>query len=245
MIPKKIHYFWFGGNPLPEAVQACMRSWETFLPDYEIVRWDESNFDVNSCDYAKEAYEAKKWAFVSDYARFKVLHEEGGLYFDTDVEIVKPMDDIIARGSFMAREDRECRTPRVAPGLCMGTEPGMEIYQKMLDIYHSTHFINQDGSLNQRTVVSYVSEILIEHGLKGDYEIQTVLDTVIYPWDYFCPQDGRTLKMEITPNTHAIHHFAATWVDGSAKFRNKLKKLLGPKLCGLIVRIMDSREKKQ
>lgn len=104
MIPKIIHYCWFGGNPLPELAVKCIESWKKYCPDYEIKRWDESNFDLNCCDYVKEAYQAKKWAFVSDYARFKVLYDDGGLYFDTDVELIKPIDDILARGPFMGVE---------------------------------------------------------------------------------------------------------------------------------------------
>lgn len=104
MMPKIIHYCWFGGNPLPELAVKCIESWKKYCPDYEIKRWDESNFDLNCCDYVKEACQVKKWAFVSDYVRFKVLYDEGGLYFDTDVELIKPIDDILARGPFMGVE---------------------------------------------------------------------------------------------------------------------------------------------
>lgn len=104
MIPKIIHYCWFGGNPLPEMAVKCIESWKKYCPDYEIKRWDESNFDLNCCNYVKEACQAKKWAFVSDYVRFKVLYDEGGLYFDTDVELIKPIDDILERGPFMGVE---------------------------------------------------------------------------------------------------------------------------------------------
>ena len=103
-IPKTIHYCWFGGNPLPELAQKCIASWEKFCPGYEIIEWNESNFDFSDCAYAMEAYEAKKWAFVSDYARFKILYENGGVYFDTDVEVIKPIDDIIEQGAFFGCE---------------------------------------------------------------------------------------------------------------------------------------------
>ena len=105
MIPKTIHYCWFGGNPLPEMAIKCIESWKKFLPDYEIKQWDESNFDVNMIPYAAEAYKAKKYAFVSDFARFWILYNYGGLYFDTDVEVIKPMDNIIAKGPFMVCEN--------------------------------------------------------------------------------------------------------------------------------------------
>lgn len=104
MIPKVIHYCWFGGNPLPNIAVKCINSWKKYFPDYEIIEWNESNFDLFSCDYCREAYDAKKWAFVSDYARFKILYEHGGVYFDTDVEVIKSMDDILQKGAFIGRE---------------------------------------------------------------------------------------------------------------------------------------------
>lgn len=114
MIPKIIHYCWFGGNPLPELAKKCIKSWEKYFPDYEIKEWNESNFDFNSCNYVKEAYEARKWAFVSDYARFKILYEYGGIYFDTDVEVVNSMEDILKKGAFIGRE----RIANTYPGKC-------------------------------------------------------------------------------------------------------------------------------
>ncbi len=131
-IPKIIHYCWFGGNPLPQMAQRCIDSWKKYLPDYEIKQWDETNFDVNIIPYTRQAYEAKKYAFVSDYARFLILYQYGGLYFDTDVEVIKPLDDIVAKGPFMGCQDKY--TPRgdvyslhVAPGLGLGVYAGHPI----------------------------------------------------------------------------------------------------------------------
>ena len=114
MIPKIIHYCWFGGNPLPELAIKCIESWKKYLPDYEIKEWNESNFDINCCAYVREAYEAKKWAFVSDYARFWILYQHGGLYFDTDVELIKSIDDLIVKGAFMG-----CEPWNAAPALSL------------------------------------------------------------------------------------------------------------------------------
>ena len=125
MIPKKIHYCWFGGNPLPNDAKLCIESWKKYCPDYEIIEWNESNFDFKECQYAKEAYEAKKWAFVSDYARFKILYDNGGLYFDVDVEIVQALDNIINNGPFMGIEND--KTKAVNPGLGLGDESGNKI----------------------------------------------------------------------------------------------------------------------
>ena len=128
MIPKIIHYCWFGRNPLPESAQKCIASWRKFFPDYEIVEWNEDNFDVRSIPYTAQAYDAKKYAFVSDYARFKILYEHGGIYFDTDVEVIRPFDDILARGAFMGYEIDPKEgdiTGYVAPGLGLGVNPGL------------------------------------------------------------------------------------------------------------------------
>ena len=138
MIPKIIHYCWFGRNPLPDSAQKCIASWRKFMPDYEIKAWNEDNFDVNIIPYTQQAYEAKKYAFVSDYARFWILYHEGGLYFDTDVEVVKSFDDILERGAFMGLEiDGTKKGTKVAinPGLGLGAEAGMPIYLEILNVF--------------------------------------------------------------------------------------------------------------
>ena len=169
MIPKIIHYCWFGGNPLPKDALVCIASWKKFLPDYEIKEWNESNFDVNCCPYVREAYEAKKYAFVSDYARFSVLYQEGGLYFDTDVEIIKNMDYIVAAGNFMGFEQNLATKISnsgvklgVNPGLALGARKGLEFDKEILEFYETrTHF-----DMNEGTVVDYTTNILRKHGLQ-------------------------------------------------------------------------------
>lgn len=149
MIPKVIHYCWFGGNPLPQLAQKCIESWKKNLPNYEIKQWNENNFDINIIPYTSEAYKAKKYAFVSDYARLWILYKYGGLYFDTDVEIIKPLDCIIKKGPFMGIEKYDgTGIPAVAPGLGLGANPGLWLYAELLDLYSNIHFINQDGTLN-------------------------------------------------------------------------------------------------
>lgn len=179
MIPKIIHYCWFGGKPLQPLAKKCLASWKKYMPDYEIKEWNESNFDIHCCRYVEEAYTSKKWAFVSDYARFKILYEQGGLYFDTDVEVIKPLDDILARGAFMGVENY---APDAIP-------PGLGLYKELYTAYHSRKFINDDGSLNLKTVVQYTTECLWSHGLTDSHDIQCVEGIYIYPKDYFCPKD--------------------------------------------------------
>lgn len=217
MIPKKIHYCWFGRNPLPESAQKCIASWRKYLPDYEIIEWNEDNFDVNSIPYTAQAYEAKKYAFVSDYARFKILYEHGGLYFDTDVEVIRPMDDIIARGPFMGYEidPKDNRMGEVAPGLGLGAEVGMFFYNRIINEYNNLSFLMDDGTLNQKTIVKYNSELLFEYGLSAKPGIQNVAGLIIYPSEYFNPLDDLTGRLNITPNTRSIHWFSKTWLNVS------------------------------
>lgn len=235
MIPKKIHYCWFGRSPLPESARKCIASWRKYLPDYEIIEWNEDNFDVNSIPYTAQAYGAKKYAFVSDYARFKILHEQGGLYFDTDVEVVRPMDDIIAAGPFMGFEfdpDGKKYKGTVAPGLGLGAEPGMEIYSEILDVYKDLRFLNEDGTPNMKTVVAYITEILDRKGLTAAKGIQHVGGLTIYPKEVFCPKSYEDGELHITPNTRTIHHYDGTWFDRtlqrSFELQKKMKWMYAP-----------------
>ena len=179
MIPKIIHYCWFGGQELPPLAKKCIESWKKYFPDYEIKRWDESNFDVNIIPYCAEAYKAKKYAFVSDYARFWILYKYGGLYFDTDVEVIKPMLDIVESGAFMGCENELCPTATecslgIAPGLGLGASAGMSLYRDFLDLYENLHFLNPNGSLNVTTIVYYATDLLSQKGLKNVAGIQEI-----------------------------------------------------------------------
>ena len=238
MIPKVIHYCWFGKKPLPTLAKKCIASWEKFLPDYEIKEWNEENFDVNIIPYTKEAYEAKKYAFVSDFARFWILYKYGGLYFDTDVEIIKPIYHIINNGPFMGCEkatDGNFKFPSVAPGLGLGVNPGLGLYKEILDYYETLHFKNTDGTLNLKTVVEYTTKILMKNGFKNNNSIQKVKGITIYPPDYFNPKSYYTGKITITHNTVSIHHFSDSWKSPSKKFKIKIQKIIGPSITKALV----------
>lgn len=229
MIPKVVHYCWFGGNPLPADAKKCIESWRKSFPEYEIKEWNEHNFDVNCCDYVKEAYAAKKWAFVSDYARFWILYHEGGLYFDTDVEVIKDMSNIIAQGAFMGCEtDDKCN-----PGLGLGANPGLGLYKEILDYYEKIHFLIEGNTTE--TVVTHTSKILKSHGWVGNGEIEQIEGITIYPPEYFCPMDYKTGKLNITPNTQSIHWYTASWQSSYSKAKTKLQQLLGPSLTSEII----------
>lgn len=241
MIPKVIHYCWFGRNPLPAFAVMCIESWKKCLPDYEIKEWNEDNFDVNMIPYTKEAYEAKKYAFVSDYARFWILYHYGGLYFDTDVEVIKNMDDIIERGPFMGCEKEikfGAKEGAVAPGLGLGTYSKHPFYKELLNLYKTLHFLNSDGTYNQKTIVSYTTEMLCKSGLKELNDVQKCADIWVYPMDYFCPKDYVTKKLNITSNTRTIHHYSATWLPRYRQIESKFWEKLGLKDRQIIVKIL-------
>lgn len=218
MIPKVIHYCWFGRNPLPESAVKCIESWRKFMPDYEIKEWNEDNFDVNIIPYTAEAYSVGKYAFVSDYARFWVLYHYGGVYFDTDVEVIKPMDDIIEKGPYMGVEVM-CKVvpedlvgyPMVNPGLGVGAPAGMDFYKKVLDFYVSLRFLREDGSIITGTVVSHTTRLLVNNGLRKTPELQQIAGIWIFPEDYFNPFDDITGRLNKTENTRSIHWYARTW----------------------------------
>ena len=214
MIPRVIHYCWFGRNSLPESAMKCIDSWRKYFPDYEIKEWNEDNFNVNIIPYTREAYEAKKYAFVSGYARMWILYHYGGLYFDTDVEVIKPVDDIVERGPFMGIEveARAGELPLIAPGLGLGVTSGLGLYKDILDYYAPLHFLCEDGSLNQVTVVKHVTNVLVANGLKPTNDLQLVAGVWIYPRDYFNPLDDNTGQLVVTDNTRSIHWYTKTWL---------------------------------
>ena len=250
MIPKIIHYCWFGGKPLPKSAKKCIASWRKFLPDYEIKEWNEGNFDVNSTLYTSEAYKARKYAYVSDYARFWVLYRFGGLYFDVDVEIIKPIDDIIARGPFMGCEesyDEEAQNASklgVAPGLGLGVPPGLGLVKKMLDDYEAVSFESENKDRDAgiyKTVVTYTTDLLVERGLRNTNEIQCVDGIYIYPKEYFNPLEHIN-QIHITETTRSIHWYDGTWQPQSVKLRRRFVRLIGQKAYGWILRLTNKKK---
>ena len=246
MIPKIIHYCWFGKAPQPSITLKCIESWKKFCPDYEIRLWNEDNFDVNCCEYTRQAYEEKKWAFVSDVARFKILNEFGGLYFDTDVELLKSVDSFLNHEGFMGFEENSFeiknseQQPRwmLNPGLVMGCEKGNAVVKELLDEYNGRSFYNEDASLNIKTICFYTSQYFYAHGMKSENSHQDVLGMHLYPKDFFNPMDKKTGKIEISENTCSIHHYAASWTTQTEKRNVKLfhilNSLLGKNLTGFI-----------
>lgn len=228
MIPKIIHYCWFGGNPLPEMAQKCIASWKKFCPDYEIMEWNEKNFDINCCDYVKEAYAAKKWAFVSDVARLYALVNYGGVYMDTDVEVLKPFDDFLKYKAFSGFENNV----RIPTGL-MGCEKGHELFEELLHDYDNAHFIKENGKYDTTPNVVRITDTCLKYGLESNNTLQTVHGFTLFPCEYFCPKNSDTGEINITENTYAIHHFDGSWLtEKEVKWvgiKRKLREKLGNK----------------
>lgn len=220
-IPKIIHYVWFGRNPLPELAKKCIDSWKKYCPDYEIIEWNEDNFDINYCTYVKEAYEAKKWAFVSDVARLYALVNYGGIYMDTDVEVLKPLDELLKYEAVSGFE-----TEHSIPTGLMAACKGHRLFDELLHEYDTIHFKKQDGSLDVTTNVTRITNTCLKYGFKPNNQLQTVNGFTLLPKDYLCPKDYITKKVNITNNTMVIHHFDGSWLSEEAKYKmNIIHKL--------------------
>lgn len=225
MIPKVIHYCWFGGSEIPENLLHCMESWKQVMPDYEIKRWDESNYDINQCDYIREAYAEKKWAFVSDYVRLDVCYTYGGIYLDTDVEVLKPFDDLLSLEGFCGMETGKHQNPdEVNVGLGMGLCQGQEMGQILRDEYQGLHFKKSDGSLDLTPCPTIQTRTLKKYGLELRNEIQNVNGLVVFPTEYFCPMNQYTGEVNTTSNTFSVHHYFASWVEPADQMRRELRK---------------------
>ena len=225
MIPKKIHYCWLGGKPLPPLAEKCIASWKKFCPDYEIVCWNESNYDFTKHPYMKQALEAKKWGFVPDYARLDILYQYGGIYLDTDVELVKCLDDLLECKFYAGFESEKV----IALGLGFGAEAGHPLLKEMMDDYDNYSFINEDGNLNLLPSPVIQTDLLLKKGLIFDTgNIQCLNnETTIYPVRYFAPKNGCFNRYILTPDTYSIHRYAASWMTAGGRFRAMFSKVIG------------------
>ncbi len=230
MIPKKIHYCWFGGKELPPLAKKCIKSWKKYCPDYEIIQWNESNYDINKNEYMKSAYTEKKWGFVPDYARFDIIYNNGGIYLDTDVELIKPLDSLLSLKGFMGFENNKM----VNGGLIIAGEPELDIFREMYECYNNVSFYNTDGSLNLLPSPHYNTEVLLEHGLIKNNITQIIDSITVFSSEYFCPKDVTNVSLKITEDTYSIHHYDGSWIPGYERFAIKfawvLTKLFGEKV---------------
>lgn len=218
MIPKTIHYCWFGRGEKPKLAQKCIASWRKYCPDYEIIEWNEDNFNVNMNGYTRMCYEQKKYAFLSDYVRLVVVAKHGGVYFDTDVELVKPIDGFLAKDAFYCFETKDY----VASGLGFGSVAGGETILAMLAEYDA--YLSGDKGTCGCPQLNTAA--LLKLGLKPDGSLQRVADAVIFPSDYMNPFDAPTGRLNKTENTVSIHWYSASWISPCRRFRSKLMRPL-------------------
>ena len=243
MIPKIIHYCWFGGNQLTDEVKKYITSWRRFCPDYKIIEWNESNFDINENNYVREAYIAKKWAFVTDYVRLKVLYEYGGIYMDTDVEVIKPLDDLLIYDAVSGYESKTS-IPTGTMAACRGNR----WIKILLDDYNNRHFLKIDGTIDTTTNVQVITRLTSsKYNLELDGTTQKFGgNMILLPFDYLCAKSYQTGKIIKTDNTYTIHHFKGSWLTNNDKKRvieyrrwfNKLNKILPfsiANVCSLVI----------
>lgn len=209
MIPKVIHYCWFGDNKPPKIVDRCIESWTKILPDYEIRKWDESNYDVNKIPFTEEAYIYRNFAFVSDYARWDILYNYGGVYLDTDVLLIKDITPLLEKGNFGGTN----LGGGFASGLIVALEPKSTIAKEMMELYENTSFTYHRGQPHFVNCVKRETELLSTHGFNVNIkEKQEVAGMTIYPTEYFSPYNPHTGETKITDNTYAIHQYTGTWM---------------------------------
>jgi hypothetical protein len=208
---------------MPQLAKDCIASWHKFMPDWEYKLWNEDSFDVQSVPYVKEAYESRKFAFVTDYVRLWALFTEGGVYMDTDVEILKPLDDLLHLGAFTGYEGSKYQPP--VTGL-MASEPQGEWVKEQLDSYRDAHFLKEDGTMDLTTNTVRISSIMKANGFIQDGKYHVYKDLHVFPTDYFCPRQT-TGEFLLTENTYCDHHFMGTWNDSRKK--GWLLKVIGRK----------------
>lgn len=235
MIPKIIHYCWFGKNPLPKSAIKCIESWKKYCPDYEIIEHNEDNYDINKYEYTKEAYEAKKWAFVSDIARLDILYNYGGIYLDTDVEIIKPIDDLLESSGFMGFEDKK----QVASGLGMGAVKNSPIIKLMLSSYEGCHFKIGEGEYDLTPCPIRNTRDLIKIGLVPDGTYQEIQNFKFFTRDVLAPKEATSGRLRyLTKNTRAIHHYDASWQTPMFHKQKRINYILGGRIGSKVIKIL-------
>ena len=227
MIPKVIHYCWFGGKKYPSKIKKCIKYWKKVCPDYEIKLWNENNFNLNINDYVKEAYKEKKWAFVTDYARLWIVYNEGGIYLDTDVELIKSLNDLRKYESYFGIEatSKKC----INTGLGFGAEKNNELVKEMLDQYEDIHFQKKDGTLDITPCPDRNAKIFEKYGYNYKDQILNIGNNIILPCEYLSPKNFETGKIAITKNTVSIHHYLGSWESLMTKIKVFVARLLGYK----------------
>ena len=248
-IPKIIHYCWLSGEPFPKNVEECIASWHKFLPEYELMLWDLHRFPLEKNIWVKQAFESKKYAFAADYIRLYAVYHFGGIYFDTDVEVIKNFDDLLHLPYFIGTEGYEMLEAGV-----FGAEKGMNWVKHCLDYYDNKIFVNEDGSFNTQTLPSIMGKQISknrkltiftkEQWNNLDFNNQEKL--YVFPRDFFSAKEMGTGQLLVSENTYSIHHFAMSWISKKDRFlpdlKRKLMQMLGYKTLEKLIKIMRLKE---
>ncbi|MEE0930950.1 MAG: glycosyltransferase [Acutalibacteraceae bacterium] len=236
-IPKVIHYCWFGRGDIPEKDLKCIESWKKYCPDYEIKCWNEDNYDVNKNLFIKQAYDKRKFAFVSDYARLDIIYNHGGIYFDVDVEVIKNIDSLLEHKAFFGLEEVESKY-YVNSGLGFGAEKNLFFLKEIMEVYENSNFLLEDGNINAKPCPIITNEVLLK---QKNLDIRknkfyNVDGIIIYPTEYFNPKSYETGKLNITDNTMTIHHYDGTWIDETSRLYKKYSKIFGDRIASILVK---------
>lgn len=235
MIPKVIHYCWFGGNPKNKLIEKCIASWEKYCPDYKIIEWTEYNYKTDNV-YFNQALEAKKWPFAADYARLDIIYQNGGVYLDTDVELVKPLDNLMTNSCYVGTE-LAVGGAKINTGLGFGAEPRNKMVKAMLEEYTGIYFLTDEKNFDQTPCPERNTKAFEKYGYVRKNAIQLVGGASVLPIEYLSPKNYLTREVNITSNTISIHHYDGAWMPGKSKLNLRVKEILGSQINRFIYRL--------
>lgn len=237
MIPKIVHYCWLSDDPMPERLKACVGTWGAVLPDYEFRLWNFERFPKGKSSWVDQAFNARKYAFAADYIRAYALYNEGGIYLDSDVEMIRPFDNLLSLPYFMCSE---CGSGEIEAAV-MGSEPGNKLFKALLDRYDGLDFIKKDGSFDTLPMPIVIGQEMENCGMTR-VDVKSPADFVesesiisVFPFDYFSPINIENLEMFRTDRTYCIHHFAGSWQSPYKRFKKRIQRLVGPGITQMII----------